>query len=455
MKRIFIFSVGCALLGVAGSSLAFLSLLAQVVIRVGGTALFADALAWSSLVVLGAMSFIHFKDPAAAVPIISVQLAPDAPLPAPSGWLVSSGAPGTGGQPTPPSTATATSITFSGLTPNATVAGSTTSAVSRCATQAASLITPVGPWGNATVHTSDETGKCDIDLFDMTTGHPFFALQAFTFTRTVVCPSGYASTSGGPCNLINATAVLKPADNTCIVRRVGNTLVADSSDADCALLPATVSVASGAVNVSASDGSSGAVTVDFSTGRTTVLRAAADGLGNTTLENLIFTAPGTGSSSGVAQLAEKGQATVPGVGSLSALSPGASAATAAAPPAVACGVPGKPACTARIDETGTPTDATLTPAKDAFDSASATRQSGISAVSAVNKVTSLGFGLSITWPTTTCTDPSIGILRFGLGSVPLCAHQAEIQSVGGWLIGILTAFTVFAMGIGAIKGGST
>jgi hypothetical protein len=87
--------------------------------------------------------------------------------------------------------------------------------------------------------------------------------------------------------------------------------------------------------------------------------------------------------------------------------------------------------------------------KDTLDAQSAARETALT--TNTNK-TNLGFGLSITWPTSSCSDPTFAIPG-GKGNLvlPMCSKRADLQSVTNWWVSILTAFALFGIGINAVS----
>ena len=50
----------------------------------------------------------------------------------------------------------------------------------------------------------------------------------------------------------------------------------------------------------------------------------------------------------------------------------------------------------------------------------------------------------ITWPSTSCVDPSFSIAGHLL-TVPLCEKRADVNAIMGWLMYVLTAFYLFSL----------
>src|ERR1039457_1134280 len=78
------------------------ALIAPLVVWLGGAAAFANAVELSTIAIGAVIAFVKFNAPTSSGnqnPIIA-QLAPDAPLPTPTGWTPSTGATGSKGKPT-------------------------------------------------------------------------------------------------------------------------------------------------------------------------------------------------------------------------------------------------------------------------------------------------------------------------------------------------------------------
>jgi hypothetical protein len=261
-----------------------------------------------------------------------------------------------------------------------------------------------------------------------------------------VCPNGY-SVSGSTCALSNASLVQKPTDGKCTVLRSGNTFSGDANDPDCSVSTADSPAqqlnlgGSGSASINAAkDGYSGSVSNNTTDGSTTITFSVPNYTnGTTTTFTLKLGAPdGTGKQ------------VVTGIGKATGSGIGTGADPNAQPdPQPSCGVAGKPPCTMKIDETGTPTDSTLSAQKSEFETKNAER---ITATQNAVTVSNLGLGLSITWPTGSCSDLSFSMPRgAGTLTVPWCERHADIKSAVGYLVAIVTAFGLFSIGIGALR----
>lgn len=90
----------------------------------------------------------------------------------------------------------------------------------------------------------------------------------------------------------------------------------------------------------------------------------------------------------------------------------------------------------------------LTAQKTALDAAEVARAASFGTAT---QKTELGLGLSITWPTAGCSNPSFAIPG-GRGSlvVPMCEKRSDIQAILNWFVSIVTAFVLFGIGINAL-----
>ncbi len=90
----------------------------------------------------------------------------------------------------------------------------------------------------------------------------------------------------------------------------------------------------------------------------------------------------------------------------------------------------------------------LTAQQSALNTAAAARETQLGTST---QRTELGLGLSITWPTAGCSNPSFAIPG-GRGTlvVPMCEKRADIQAVLNWFVSIVTGFVLFGIGINAL-----
>lgn len=334
---------------------------AHAIFQVVGLALLAGAtpeLAISTLAaalgVGSVVGFVNFKSSAdsTGAAALHVQIAPDAPLPTPSGWTAPAGS-GSAGEPTPPGTA-ATSTNakeyfYNGSYPTLTgacqafLAANPTCGGHACNSNLTGVTeSGVTSWtisttilGSCQYNYCADSG-CTSRIADT------YSIAAANSSSTS-CPAGY-TLSGGTCNLSNANDVQKPSDGKCGVKLVGNTFQVDGRDGDCATLPNSVSIGSGYVSVVDADGNAHSVTIDSGTGRSTIISDHANGDGTTTRST---TALGTPSGTGAEVTGQKVE-TYTGTGDQIAGSPNANVSVVNP-----CGGIGQPPC--KIDESGTPT----------------------------------------------------------------------------------------------------
>jgi len=283
----------------------------------------------------------------------------------------------------------------------------------------------------------------------------------YIFTAPVpTCPSGYTS-SGGVC-VATPGAVDKPSDSKCTIIRTGNTFAADPKDPDCSVGVGTDVTISGTeiearptnqkqkVKING-DGSVTTTTTTINTSNntttTTTINVSGTGVGNAKITGIgTTTVPGTGDQAGSTPIpspGEDGKATeatlAAAKGKLDEIKAGQ------------CGGSGQPAC--KIDETGTPTDATLSAQKSDFDKAGDARKGAIEGTG-TSPVTSLGFGLSIPWPSPGgCSNPSFSIPHMGTLSPDFCAKHADVQAAMNWIVIVGAMISIFLIGIGAFRGG--
>lgn len=263
-----------------------------------------------------------------------------------------------------------------------------------------------------------------------------------------ICPSGYTWNSGtGMCELSNANAVMKPTDGKCTIKRNGNSFSGDTRDPDCSSNPGVV-VSGDTVTVSPKNGSSENVRYKFEpagTGSITISKPNDDG--TTTQRTIVFGSP-DGTTGEVAITGTKVQ-TFSGTGDQASSSPVGELPTDYNRETTQQSILAELKKDRKIDETGTPTDSALSSAVTSFDNENATR---LSSMEGVANVTELGLGLSITWPVSSCEDPSYEIPGTGKNLVvPMCAHRGDLQSITNWLVAILAALYIFTLGVGALR----
>lgn len=383
---------------------------------------------------------------------VHVKINPKSPLPTPSGWAAPVAPAIT---PTPPS--------------NATPDG-----VSGAAVAAANYVTfcdanPVG-----TLFQDSATPSAQKIVYTNASGPP----AGYVFSQTCNggkaignknrCLAGYNFQNTGPnCALVNAAIVPKPADGKCTIIRTGNTFAADSLDPDCAVgtLPSGVTVSSSEVKWSAgtSPGNNGKATINGD-GTITHTNTTPNATGGTsTVVTVKGSAPDAGT--GVVSITGVGQSTVAGQGDQAGGTPiqelptdynreATQQAIKASIDAIKdkqCGGVGQVKCDVKVDETGTPTDASLQTHVDAFNTAADDHKSLLESPNASNKVTDLGILWTINWPAADCENPSFSIAGKTM-TVDICGKAADIKSIMGFVVAVLTAFAIFGIGVGALKG---
>ena len=296
---------------------------------------------------------------------------------------------------------------------------------------------------------TESGGSCFCRYSGTGTGDPNTWPSSGFCNAGTYCQSGY-TLSGGSCSLTNSAAVIKPGDGKCEIKRVGNSFSGDPNDPDCLAGPDNAMQqvhgnATGGTVTAAGLGQAVEVAVDGGTGAGTVTSSKANSNGTTTTTTIHIGAPGSGAGEGgAAGTAVTGTtvATYEGTGS------NVSGTPLAKPDArEPCGLPGTPAC--KIDESGTPTDGSLSDAKAAYETAAAARKTQLESVNSSLKKTDLGLSLSVSWPSGSCSDLAVNIDGHS-GSFDLCSKQADIKAITSWLMGILTAFALLFIGTGAL-----
>lgn len=441
MRKFRTIAAAALLLIFTGNAVALLGPFASFVVRMGGTAAFGEFLLMSATAVGTAIAFVTVAPPSVSTPSLAVQLAPDAPLPTPSGWTASTGNTGTGGKPAPPSSTTPSAgwkSSFGAGCP------SNNCAIMETALESCVQAHPGHTGHNLQSFVANPPSPWPYGHYQCRNGTNQFLSDINSYQ---VCKSGY-TLSGGNCILANAAIVQKPADGTCNIVRTGNSYAYDPLDnADCASPGSQISISGGTVSGSSTGGGTFSV-VTGSDGKTQVKQQSPSSTAfvtDTTTVNLSAPSSGSGGS-GLTQTTATGATSGQQVGT-GDLTGSDGVAETPEP----CGGAGQPICNVKIDETGTPTESSLSTEKTAFDEKTAER---VTALQGVGTVSNLGLGLSITWPTAGCSDLTFAMpASKGNLVVPWCSKQADIKNAGGWLVGILTAFGLFSIGVGALRKG--
>jgi hypothetical protein len=279
-----------------------------------------------------------------------------------------------------------------------------------------------------------------------------------------VCPTGYTkNTVPNPDTCTATSAVPKPSDGTCTIVRVDNSFSADTNDPDCAVTP-NVSITPSSISITPNVGPS--ATVGVKSDSTTTITVTT--VNNTTVTTTTDTVSGgvPDVTSGDVAVVGKSSKTYSGTGTgADPLAQGEfptdynreSTQTAVKGvldtiAAGQCGGAGQPAC--KLDETATPTDSSLATEKASFDTAAADRVTALENLAGAGKVTDLGLGLTIEWPSVGCTDPSFAMPHgFGDLVVPMCSRQGDVQAMLGWLFAVGAAITIFGIATGAVGSG--
>lgn len=392
-------------------------------------AAFVTALGASAVTVGAAVGFVHFKDPSAAQPVITVQLAPLAKAETPTGWTP----PAAGvSQPTPPSTGAAPVTTYT-WTASPTLAAPSDNPDTECANIAAAVvgscqagITGAGRTGNTCNYTSTNCGAFSIGM-----------------TAAVSCSAGY-TVSGATCVLSNAAIVMKPdTEQKCAFIRVGNVWTVDTRDKGCQSMPAGVNYSNNAITVVQSDGKVSELAIDPSTGRSTVTTTTPNGDGTSTRSVQALSSPSNGGGDGSSVLVTgTNTGTYTGAGTGATPPPGTTTA--------ACGAAGQPACNMTINEAGTPTDTALTAANTHLDTAATARGTAITNMNGSAKVSDLGLSMSVDWPSASCENPSFDVKGHTM-LVKLCEKSSDIKSMVDFIFAILCAWALFNIGTGALR----
>lgn len=107
-----------------------------------------------------------------------------------------------------------------------------------------------------------------------------------------------------------------------------------------------------------------------------------------------------------------------------------------------CGATGQPPC--KIDEAGTPTDASLQSQKDGFDSAAESRTNSITNIGSSQKVQELPWTWNFQVPTGTCEAIDVSIPGGRGGSLDMCTSPViqGMRSILSWVYFVL--FSLFA-----------
>lgn len=368
-----------------------------------------------------------------------IMLNPKTPLDTPSGWTAPV-PPSV--EPTPPSTTSSPWAAY----PNVPAAD-----YSNCSSAAG--------WTPGQIYYEPGTGR-GVTVVSNGSPNTYPVPNGFSFSFTCfgagfsagiahsnsACPAGYTR-SGGTCNLTNAATVPKPSDGKCTIKRDGNSFTGDTRDPDCSVNPG-VTVSGSEVTVSPKPTGTENVRYKFEAdGSGTVTHSVPGTDGTTTQRTVQFGAPNP--STGDSLVTGTREAKFTGTGSLQNPSAQGELPTDYNRETTQQSILAELKKDRKIDETGTPTDGALTDQKAQFDSESDARKS---AMEGIANVTNLGLGLSITWPVSSCDDPSFEIPGTSKSAViPMCSRRGDLQAIGNWMVAIFAAFYIFTLGAGALR----
>lgn len=434
MKKKFAAGLLCLALGsYAVQAAAVFPLLLGLFLTAGGTPELAGALLLSGAAIGAVVAFVNFggEGHTSGTAPIHVQLDPNVPLPTPSGWS---------GPDAPPSSADATTnyqVTFSGYG----TTGSFSSSETACLSAKASWEGAVG--ANASLVSS--TGVCRWTNPDVNGGTPF---NFGGISSSTACPAGYAL-SGGVCNLDEADEVQKPSDDAIGIKRVGNTLVCDPQDPDCASLPENVELGSNYVTVHNPDGTSATYTVN-SDGTSQAVVSYPGESGTTIRDTTNFGAPNGSSGSPVTgqhHQVVNGQGTGQEEGSIE----------------FPCGGPGLPPCKVEIDEKAATTQDARAAATGAGEELNAGLEAQADAYNAARMSGDAGDagipGLSqfeapteretdaldpLIFEGEACTPMTLSLMG-GTTELDFCPIANYSRPFFAWLFSALTAFYVYGL----------
>lgn len=368
-----------------------------------------------------------------------IKLNPKTPLDTPSGWT----APVPPAiEPTPPSTTGTQTFGY----PSYTGPLNTTQAI--CDNMPAATIM-AAPNGNLYYHnvspaaeviganglTWNQTGFCTVGGVGHTVRDAFAG-----------CAAGYTY-SGGTCTLNNPAIVLKPADGKCTIKRDGNSFSGDTRDPDCSVNPGVV-VSGSTVTVSPSPTGTENLRYKFEPdGSGSITHSKPDGTGSTVEKRVVFGPPD--STTGDSPVLGTQESKYSGTGSLKGENPLGEIPTDYNRETTQQSILAELKKDRKIDETGMPTDSSLSGPDAQFNTESNNRKTALEGIA--NR-TELGLGLSITWPVSTCNDPTFEIPGTGKSmTVPMCARRPDLQAVGNWMVAILAGFYIFTLGAGALR----
>lgn len=398
---------------------------------------------------------IKFKDSGGAT-AMNLRVNPKAPTTVPAGWAAGVNP---YDAPVPPGTSAASgkSCVFTGSY-SGTHSGADTN---ECfAAMVATL--PTGPFGchasSSVVYTKTGETATAFNIFADHSPNPDCTDGVVSVANVSnTCAAGY-TLSGGVCTLSNAAIVVKPSDNVAEVDSTGSIHNPETLDPDTGTPPANFDIdgtgkvlevtdAGGTKRTKVTQEDSGGLSIETWQGR---------GDGTSDYEKLTF-GPTNGSSPTGGRVATGGtkeRVVGEGTGTTTTTATSGGSGTICPGCATEATLSGVKSDTAAIrnslDTSGISSDSiNLTVGKAALDAAAIAQGS---AYTSATQTSSLGLGLTITWPTTTCSNPAFDIPH-GHGSLSpdMCARRPDVQSVLKWVLSIITAYVLFMIGIGAVK----
>jgi len=395
-------------------------------LAVGGAALavtFGAPAAIGTAVIGAVVAGIEFSapDPATSTNEVEVQLSPAAKLATPDGWT----APATGQtEPTPPATVPAQTVT--GWKFNDSMKYSTVEAACNawCALYPRPVATCVLQANNSVSVTCNPGGS-----------------YALPYTEST-CPSGYTA-SGSNCVLSNSSAVKKPADNRCTIKRTGNSFGVDSRDPDCASgkVPATTTVTPNIIEQTDANGAKKSIVIEAD-GSTTLTESRPNHSNNTTESNTTkLSAP---DASGQVKVTGQGSGLTPGIGTLAGTGTAPFDKSGLATEGTLAGIKGD---TGAIKDAlnFADADSSLAGEKSAFDAAAAVL-SGMFTSESTNTIgIEDDFSLSGFLPASCGCTPLTIDYHGHVATFDWCAPMETFKSALAWMLGLLTALYILTL----------
>ena len=409
---------------------------------------FSNSLTISTAIIGSIIAFVKISPTPTGTTIVA-QIAPDAPLSTPSGWTASDGHAGSKGKPIPPNVAPTVGYGTGGAYQSAEAA----------------CMAALGPESYDHTVSPGMYGGNSFDCYR----HTGYYATGYSSTS---CPAGYTA-SGGTC-VGDPETVPWPSDGECQILRNGNSYSTAGQDPDCASGTAPVTISGGTVTAPGNDGTK--VKIETSSdGTTKVTQSTPQADGNTRTETVHTGGPRPGSNGpGLTETEVDGRSSGVGAGQ------GALEGTGTTPGFDPTGLNQESTqqqVLAKLDGVAKETtlvivkddvkaiketldtsqinadEKNLTVQKDELDTAALEREQALSEGPGMAR-TELGLGFSMSWPGVSCSDFSFSIPHSSAALVvPLCAHHQDIQAGLNWMVSILTAFSLFYIGVGALKPG--